>query len=73
MADERPDLRALPVDLAALLKRVIDEHYERINAAAISHPDQPIEVVLSWHPKVRSVETIIRPSDRLKPFRVDAA
>jgi hypothetical protein len=61
------------LDLAALLQRVIAEHADRINAAAESSPDVPIEVVLSWHPKVRSIETVVRPSDRLRPFKVDAA
>lgn len=61
--------RGVP-DLAALLILVIEANRERIDAAAVAHPDQPIEVTFHWHPFFGKVEPIIRPSVRLPPFRV---
>jgi len=57
------------MDLASLLICVLEQNRARINAAA-ERFDGPIALELSWHPTMRKVEAVIRPSDRLPPFRV---
>lgn len=60
------------MDLAELFQRVIEEHRARINAAAEKYPGEPIQIQLDYHPQMKKVETVIRPSDRPKPFRIDS-
>lgn len=57
--------------LSGILSDVIREHEQRINDLAERYPDQPLEIVLNWHPQMAKVDVVVRVVDHLPPYRVE--